>query len=160
MDLPVYLIYIVFFSSLAFCFSAFWEYEKIGGTINGEETIMITGFFCILIPLGMSLYNSYYSDFQAQGRYLLPALIPLMMMITSGYDTALDTAAKTSEKNRQNYNLPANHSFHTSLYDSVSDKLFRLSRSRMPDYFYRCPDSYRGSFPGTPAFLGYLSGVF
>ena len=97
MDLPVYLIYIVFFflGFLPFCILGIrknWWHDK------WRRTIMITGFFCILIPLGMSLYNSYYSDFQAQGRYLLPALIPLMMMIASGYDTALDTAAKTSEK--------------------------------------------------------------
>ncbi len=101
MDLPVYLIYIVFFflGFLLFCILGIrknWWHDK------WRRTIMITGFFCILIPLGMSLYNSYYSDFQAQGRYLLPALIPLMMMITSGYDTALDTAAKTSEKTGRN----------------------------------------------------------
>ena len=48
--------------------------------------LLLTGFLCMVIPLAMSLYNSYYSDFQAQGRYLMPGLIPLMMMIAGGYD--------------------------------------------------------------------------
>ena len=35
------------------------------------------------------MVNTYFSDYQAQGRYLMPALIPLMIFITEGYGTLL-----------------------------------------------------------------------
>lgn len=38
----------------------------------------------IIIPILLSLYYSYYSDFQAQGRYIMPAVIPIMYFITKG----------------------------------------------------------------------------
>lgn len=98
MDLPVYLTYIIFLT-LGFLLFCIFGIRKNWWKNKEKRLWMIIGFLCILIPLGMSLYNSYYSDFQAQGRYLMPALIPLMMMITSGYDTFLDTAAeKTGRK--------------------------------------------------------------
>ena len=44
----------------------------------------------IPIPFLLSLYYSYYSDFQPQGRYLLPMLIPLMIFITKGLQLVID----------------------------------------------------------------------
>ena len=44
----------------------------------------------IPIPFLLSLYYSYYSDFQPQGRYLLPMLIPLMIFITKGLQLIID----------------------------------------------------------------------
>lgn len=39
----------------------------------------------ILIPIILSVYYSYYSDFQAQGRYIMPGLIPCMYFIAKGF---------------------------------------------------------------------------
>lgn len=39
-----------------------------------------------IIVLGLSLIYSYYSDFQPQGRYLLPLIIPLMIYVTRGIE--------------------------------------------------------------------------
>src|SRR5574344_955308 len=39
----------------------------------------------ILIPIGLSMYYSYCSDFQPQGRYLMPLLIPFMYFVTTGF---------------------------------------------------------------------------
>ena len=39
----------------------------------------------ILIPVGLFMYYVYYSDNQAQGRYVMPALYPLMYFVTAGW---------------------------------------------------------------------------
>ena len=38
----------------------------------------------MVFPIALSIYYSYYSDFQPQGRYVLPLLIPLMYFVTLG----------------------------------------------------------------------------
>ncbi|MDD3362863.1 MAG: DUF2142 domain-containing protein [Hespellia sp.] len=38
----------------------------------------------ILFPIEISMYYSYYSDYQPQGRYILPLLIPFMYFVTEG----------------------------------------------------------------------------
>ncbi|MGB9706535.1 MAG: hypothetical protein ACPLXP_00460 [Microgenomates group bacterium] len=42
--------------------------------------------FSILVPInvGLSLWNSLYFDFQNQGRYLFPVLVPLMILVNRG----------------------------------------------------------------------------
>lgn len=40
--------------------------------------------FCILIPILLSMYYSYCSDFQPQGRYIMPMIIPVMYFTASG----------------------------------------------------------------------------
>ena len=35
----------------------------------------------------MDMYNTYFSDYQSQGRYLMPALVPLMVWIDDGYSS-------------------------------------------------------------------------
>ena len=42
--------------------------------------------FCILMPLFLSLYYSYSTDYQPQGRYLLPALLPLCLYTVRGME--------------------------------------------------------------------------
>lgn len=42
-----------------------------------------------VIPCILLVYYSYCSDFQAQGRYIMPALIPVMYFVTLGYDSLL-----------------------------------------------------------------------
>lgn len=39
---------------------------------------------CIIIPILLSLYYSYYSDFQPQGRYIMPMILPLMYFAAAG----------------------------------------------------------------------------
>lgn len=47
----------------------------------------------ILITFGLCVYYSYTSDYQPQGRYIMPMLIPFMYFVTLGFDklTALFT---------------------------------------------------------------------
>ncbi|MBQ0065556.1 MAG: hypothetical protein KBT48_07300 [Firmicutes bacterium] len=39
---------------------------------------------CIFIPVGLSIYYSWATDYQAQGRYIMSAIIPLSMCCTLG----------------------------------------------------------------------------
>lgn len=41
---------------------------------------------CSIFTIGLSLYNSYFSDFQPQGRYCYPMYIALMLIIAKGYE--------------------------------------------------------------------------
>lgn len=45
--------------------------------------------FCIVMPLVLSIQYSYATDFQPQGRYLLPALVPLAYYCIRGMEKAL-----------------------------------------------------------------------
>lgn len=39
-----------------------------------------------VITVFLSIYNSYFNDFQAQGRYCYPALIPIALVISRGFE--------------------------------------------------------------------------
>lgn len=47
-----------------------------------------------VIPLVLLIYYAYCSDFQAQGRYLLPGLMALMYFVTRGIDNLLERFIK------------------------------------------------------------------
>lgn len=64
---------------------------------NWMNQIMI---LAIVIPIILLVYYAYYSDFQAQGRYVMPALIPMMYFVTLGYDCLMKKVVK-SEKIRK-----------------------------------------------------------
>lgn len=50
--------------------------------------LLLYGIFVIsiVIPIALSLYYSYYSDFQPQGRYLMPMLIPFAFFCVTGLE--------------------------------------------------------------------------
>lgn len=43
--------------------------------------------FCTIMPLILTLYYAYTMDYQDQGRYLLPALVPFMYYMVKGIET-------------------------------------------------------------------------
>ena len=53
----------------------------------------------IIIPIILSIYYSYTSDYQAQGRYIIGIIIPFTYFIVSGIKTILEKFIK-SEKIR------------------------------------------------------------
>lgn len=50
-----------------------------------------------LIPFVLLVYYAYYSEFQAQGRYLIPGVIPIMYFVTFGYGNLLERFAKSQK---------------------------------------------------------------
>lgn len=60
--------------------------------------------FCILMPCALSIWYSYTTDYQPQGRYVLPALIPLCYYCVRGLEKGF-LAIKKPMKNRTALNL-------------------------------------------------------
>lgn len=60
--------------------------ESISAKKNKISKIIFYGciVLSILIPIILSIYYSYSSDYQPQGRYLLPMIIPLSFLLTKG----------------------------------------------------------------------------
>lgn len=50
--------------------------------------------FNIVIPIILSIYYSYTNDYQAQGRYIMPMIVPFMYFITKGIERLLDIIVK------------------------------------------------------------------
>lgn len=51
-----------------------------------SKLFLINGLLVLVIPVVLSLYNSYAVDWQAQGRYLMPMLPMLMFFVTLGME--------------------------------------------------------------------------
>lgn len=56
------------------------------GKIRGANfwILQISFGCCIIIPILLSLYYSYCDDFQPQGRYVMPLVVPLMYFVAAG----------------------------------------------------------------------------
>lgn len=54
--------------------------------------------FCILLPVLLSIHYSYHSDYEPQGRYWLPALVPLTYYSVAGIEKALKACEKLLRK--------------------------------------------------------------
>ena len=96
----VYAIYAVFFgvgllSAIVFKFK---DIKKVTADKirKNQKNLFIIALICtIIIPIALSMYYSYYSDYQAQGRYIISCLISLMIFVCFGFDRLLP---KISEK--------------------------------------------------------------
>lgn len=64
---------------------------------NSEIWMRICLILAAVIPCVLLVYYSYCSDFQAQGRYLMPALLPMMYFVTWGYDYLLKKLVKSKK---------------------------------------------------------------
>lgn len=52
--------------------------------------------FNIFLPISLSFYYSFFSDFQPQGRYIMPMLIPFMYFITFGLENMMEKVIKNN----------------------------------------------------------------
>ena len=101
--LPSYCYYIYALIILAGGIGYFIDYYKFkhfkeqSKMMNLLEIIFIMN---MVIPIILSLYYSYYSDFQAQGRYVMPMLIPLMYFLTFGLQNLIENKLKLSNKQK------------------------------------------------------------
>ena len=57
---------------------------------NEERLFNIIMIICIIIPIILSIYYSYFNDFQPQGRYIMPMIIPFMYFIVKGIKNIMD----------------------------------------------------------------------
>lgn len=61
---------------------------------NKQNVMHLCMLLAIAITFGLLVQYSYASDLQAQGRYILPMIIPFMYFITYGYQTLLNRFIK------------------------------------------------------------------
>ena len=65
---------------------------------NREKVLFnIIMIICIIIPIVLSMYYSYFCDLQAQGRYIMPGIIPFMYFVVTGIKTIFDTFVKNNK---------------------------------------------------------------
>ena len=67
---------------------------------EGKKYALLTWIMVLaaIIPNLLSMYNSYASDYQPQGRYSLPMIIPFFYFIAIGYGSVL-RKSKNEERN-------------------------------------------------------------
>lgn len=58
------------------------------------DMIMI---LCIIIPILLTIYYAYFNDYQAQGRYMMPMIIPLMYFVTKGIEEIFNLIIKNKK---------------------------------------------------------------
>ena len=61
----------------------------------------LTILIAIIIPICLSIWFSYKIDYQPQGRYVMPIILPLMYLLTKGLEMGKDLFVK---KIRDYYN--------------------------------------------------------
>lgn len=63
---------------------------------NIKEKILFNSIMVIamIIPVCLNIYNSYFSDYQPQGRYMMPMIIPFMYFIVIGIQKIFDKVVK------------------------------------------------------------------
>ena len=62
---------------------------------NAANMMRLCMILAAIIPCILLTYYAYTSDFQAQGRYIMPALIPVMYFVTLGYECLLKKFVKS-----------------------------------------------------------------
>ncbi|MCL2050160.1 MAG: hypothetical protein FWG91_00305 [Lachnospiraceae bacterium] len=83
-------LYRFYLTFLAVCVSAYFLFrkgDKISAAFNWKWFFFhVNMVFCAVLPLLLLIYYAYSTDYQAQGRYLLPGLVPLMYYVTAGFE--------------------------------------------------------------------------
>lgn len=89
-----FILFVIGFIGFLFGFKELFIYNKEKN--NDKNKILMNFSFVgtIIIPIILSLYYSYTSDFQPQGRYIMPMLIPFMYFIVFGISKLLDKIVK------------------------------------------------------------------
>ena len=97
MGTKFYLLYFgVFAIGIIGYISRFYKLKHIKEDKNKSLLEIIFG-INIVIPIGLSIYYSYCNDFQPQGRYIMPMLIPFVYFIVSGLEKILDKFIKNEK---------------------------------------------------------------
>lgn len=82
------------------------EEHKAVKTVWNKVGFFHTGLFLnLVIPVILLISYAYSSDLQAQGRYLMPALLPLMYFVTRGYEALLEKLVRNETGRRVFYGI-------------------------------------------------------
>lgn len=73
-----------------FAFKKLFIYNKEKNKDKQKILLNFTFVFAIIIPIILSLYYSYFSDFEPQGRYIMPMLIPFIYFVVYGINNIVE----------------------------------------------------------------------
>lgn len=92
-----YYLFILLLNILAFMglSARFFEKIKTGVRSLTACTVPIALTFTAVVAFALGVYYSLYSDFQPQGRYLFPGLIPIVLLMVYGFERVFQTKIKT-----------------------------------------------------------------
>ncbi len=77
------------------CLFVFKIFQRLDKSKQKKAWIFtIAMFLSFLFPIAISMYYSYFNDFQPQGRYILPGLLPMSFFFSLGIGTAIDKFMK------------------------------------------------------------------
>ncbi len=100
MGTKFYLLYLsVFAIGIIGYISRFYKLKHIKELKEDKNKALLEVIFGIniVIPISLSIYYSYCNDFQPQGRYIMPMLIPFMYFVVSGLEKVLDKFIKNEK---------------------------------------------------------------
>lgn len=100
MGTKFYLLYfIVFAIGIIGYISRFYKFKHIKELRKDKNKALLEIIFGIniIIPIGLSIYYSYCNDYQPQGRYIMPMLVPFIYFIVSGLEKVLDKFIKNEK---------------------------------------------------------------
>ena len=79
-------LYVAYGLVLLACLLASPLYLARGERFEGKALVIASLLVCALIVVGLDVYYSWAVDYQPQGRYLMGALVPLMLLAAAGLD--------------------------------------------------------------------------
>jgi hypothetical protein len=77
-------------SALGLCLKKCKSVTKLNYNMKNSLSFHLSMILCIIIPVYLCTYSSYTRDYQPQGRYILPMIIPFMYFITIGLKKLFD----------------------------------------------------------------------
>lgn len=89
---------LLFYACILGLFLPYKSTKYDGFSKNQKNILRITFIVGALIPAGLALFYSYSWDFQPQGRYYLPCLIPFFFLLTSGIEKLIGFIGELSLK--------------------------------------------------------------
>ena len=88
---PIYYLYVAIFAVGIGCFTISLLTKLLTKQNIQKTTVLL--YVCLLfvfaITLAIDLHFSIFTSYQPQGRYLYPALLPIVLVVSKGYDCAL-----------------------------------------------------------------------
>lgn len=89
---------LLFYACILGLFLPYKSTKYDGFSKNQKSILRITFIVGALIPAGLAVFYSYSWDFQPQGRYYLPCLIPFFFLLTSGIEKLIGFIGELSLK--------------------------------------------------------------
>ena len=84
--------YALFAIAVIAYFARFYKFKQIKEWKQDKNKLFfdLNMILCMIVPVLLAIYYSYFCDYQPQGRYLLPMVIPMMYFVTIGCDTIIN----------------------------------------------------------------------